>query len=65
MNNELIEILLLQQIENMKKQMVKIACNKGINNKETLECSQELDTLLNLHMKHFAHEKNIQLTLKL
>jgi hypothetical protein len=58
MNKVLIEMLLLQRIGNMKKQLVKIACNEGINSKETLKCSQELDNLLNLHMKHFARKNN-------
>lgn len=59
MNTIFFELLLLNHIEIMKKKMVDIANNTGINSQETITYSQELDVLLNLHMKLFAHnEKN-------
>jgi hypothetical protein len=55
MNKVLYESLMLKQIDLMKHKMIKLAKSTGINSPETLKCSQELDTLLNLHMKHFAN----------
>jgi hypothetical protein len=39
----------------MKKILVNVANSTGINSNETITCSQELDKLLNLHMKHFSY----------
>ncbi|MDR7002114.1 aspartyl-phosphate phosphatase Spo0E family protein [Neobacillus niacini] len=58
MNNELFELLLLNQIDVLKEKMVNLANSTGMNSYETLRCSQELDHLLNLHMKHNSN-KNI------
>lgn len=40
-------MLLQQQIETKRKQMFNYAATYGINSKLTLQCSQELDILLN------------------
>ena len=47
-------MLLQQQIELKRKQMFDYAATYGINSKLTLQCSQELDILLNhLDYKQF------------
>lgn len=56
MDNISLELLLLNQIDKKKKKMVEIASNTGISSAQTLQCSQELDILLNLHMKHFSQK---------
>jgi hypothetical protein len=58
MNSVFCELLMLGQIDFMKHKMIKLANSTGINSDVTIRCSQELDTLLNLHMKHFS-KKNI------
>jgi Spo0E like sporulation regulatory protein len=59
MNKVLLELLLLKRIARMKKKLLKVANSTGINSDQTITCSQELDRLLNLHMKHFSRkEKN-------
>lgn len=49
MNNVTGRIILLlrQQIEIKRKQMFDYAATYGINSKITIQCSQELDVLLN------------------
>lgn len=48
MNNVTGTVMLLQQqIEIKRKQMFDYAATYGINSKLTLQCSQELDILLN------------------
>ncbi|MBI0580125.1 aspartyl-phosphate phosphatase Spo0E family protein [Neobacillus cucumis] len=59
MNKEWCESLLLNQIDLLKKKMIDLAKGTGINSYETLRCSQELDTVLNLHMKHFSHKNEL------
>ncbi|OIK12988.1 hypothetical protein BIV60_15010 [Bacillus sp. MUM 116] len=59
MINDYLEILLLSQIDILKVKMANIAKSTGINSYETLRCSQELDTLLNLHMKYFSKKNKI------
>lgn len=54
MNNLLNEPFLLKYIEKMKEKLVETAYKTGINSQETIAYSQELDNLLNLHMKHFS-----------
>jgi hypothetical protein len=51
------EILLLKHIEQMKMKMVDTAFKTGLISQETVKCSQELDTLLNLHMKSFSNKQ--------
>jgi hypothetical protein len=60
MNNVLLELFLLKRIDEMKKKLVEAANSTGINSNQTITCSQELDNLLNIHMKHFSKlRKNI------
>ncbi|MGZ4159195.1 MAG: aspartyl-phosphate phosphatase Spo0E family protein [Neobacillus sp.] len=51
------EILLLKLIEQTKKKMVDTASKTGFISQETVKCSQELDILLNLHMKSFSNKQ--------
>ncbi|NYE07524.1 hypothetical protein F4694_004335 [Bacillus niacini] len=52
-----VDFLLLKAIDDMKKKMVETASRSGFISQETIKCSQELDNLLNLHMKHFSNER--------
>jgi Spo0E like sporulation regulatory protein len=56
MNKLSLELLLLKQIDKMKIKMVEVASTTGINSPQTLKCSQELDILLNLHMKYLSQK---------
>lgn len=56
MDNISLELSLLNQIDKKKKKMVEVASNTGMNSIQTLKCSQELDILINLHMKHFSRK---------
>jgi hypothetical protein len=56
MENMSLELLLLNRINKKKKKMVEIASVTGMNSAQTLQCSQELDILINLHMKHFSQK---------
>lgn len=56
MENISLELLLLNQIDKKKKKMVEVASSTGMNSTQTLKCSQELDVLINLHMKHFSQK---------
>ena len=40
--------MLEEVIEKKRKEMVKLAYSTGFNSKKTVQCSQELDKLLNL-----------------
>ncbi|MBT2696505.1 aspartyl-phosphate phosphatase Spo0E family protein [Bacillus sp. ISL-40] len=51
------DILLLKNIDQMKKKMVETAFKIGFISQETIKCSQELDILLNLHMKSFSNNQ--------
>ncbi|WP_227001778.1 aspartyl-phosphate phosphatase Spo0E family protein [Virgibacillus necropolis] len=42
---------LMQSINTKRQEMIHLAMNKGFTNKETVKCSKELDSLLDLHMK--------------
>jgi hypothetical protein len=53
-----IEKLLLNRIEKLKQQMIKTASFSGMDSFDTLHCSQELDKLIILYMKHFAYKEN-------
>ncbi|WP_332695061.1 aspartyl-phosphate phosphatase Spo0E family protein [Halalkalibacter lacteus] len=53
-----IEVLLLNRIEKLKNQMVTIAIYSGMDSVDTLRCSQELDKLIILYMKHFSYGKD-------
>jgi Spo0E like sporulation regulatory protein len=60
MSSGSLELLMLKRIDKMKMKMINTASVKGMNSKETLTCSQQLDDLLNLHMKLFAKYRKIQ-----
>lgn len=51
-----LELLLLNRIDKKKKKMIELASITGIGSNQTIKCSQELDVLLNLHMKHFSQK---------
>lgn len=53
MNEVPLELSLVKRIDDMKRTMVETANRTGINSHETIKCSQELDILLNLYMKHY------------
>ncbi|MCH6268582.1 aspartyl-phosphate phosphatase Spo0E family protein [Neobacillus citreus] len=56
MNLELLELLLQKRIADEKKKLIKIAQSTGINSNQTITCSQELDKLINQHMKNFSNQ---------
>jgi hypothetical protein len=58
MNNQLLEAILLNRIEVMKDELIKIANNTGITSTQTVKCSQQLDQFLNEHMKIFSNRLN-------
>ncbi|MDQ0200791.1 aspartyl-phosphate phosphatase Spo0E family protein [Neobacillus ginsengisoli] len=62
MNMQLLESLLLKRINRLKKKMVKVAAITGMDSYQTLLYSQELDKLINLHMKHFSKKPRKMLT---
>ncbi|MCD8500843.1 MAG: aspartyl-phosphate phosphatase Spo0E family protein [Bacillaceae bacterium] len=52
--------MLEEVIEKKRKEMVKLAYSTGFNSKKTVQCSQELDKLLNLlqvGLKHTGTKK--------
>ncbi|WP_153043081.1 aspartyl-phosphate phosphatase Spo0E family protein [Neobacillus mesonae] len=51
--------MLIKKIDLMKKKMVRLAHSTGFNSQETLRCSQELDNLINLHMKYFSKRNKL------
>jgi stage 0 sporulation regulatory protein len=56
----LVKIMSLSLIEKKRKQLIELALTYGFSAKETIQCSQELDELLNMHLKEmmvFAKEK--------
>lgn len=54
MNMVSLEHLVIKRINRMKKEMMETAYDTGLNSIETLNCSQELDKLINLHLKYFS-----------
>lgn len=40
------------QIEQKRKEMIKIGLSKGLSDEQTIKISQELDELLNLSIQH-------------
>ncbi|MFD0825834.1 aspartyl-phosphate phosphatase Spo0E family protein [Neobacillus sp. M.A.Huq-85] len=54
---------LLNRINEKRNILLNIAKSTGINSLKTLECSQELDSLLNLYRK-LVSEKDIEPSLK-
>lgn len=59
MTTFLCELMLIKKIDLMKKKMVRLAYSTGFNSQETLRCSQELDNLINLHMKYFSKRNKL------
>jgi hypothetical protein len=51
-----LELVLIKRIDEMKETLVNVANSTGINSSETIAYSQELDNLLNLHMKYFSNK---------
>ncbi|MCF6409395.1 aspartyl-phosphate phosphatase Spo0E family protein [Pseudalkalibacillus salsuginis] len=39
----------LEDISRKKEELIRVAQTKGLNSKETLQCSRELDHLLNIY----------------
>ncbi|MFC0471795.1 aspartyl-phosphate phosphatase Spo0E family protein [Halalkalibacter kiskunsagensis] len=58
MDKSKMEILLRNRIEKLKNEMIMTASISGMDSSETLHCSQELDKLIILYMKHFAYKKS-------
>lgn len=54
------ESYLLKCIEELKATLMKTAKRTGINSNETIKCSQELDILLNLHLKYFSNKGKLR-----
>jgi hypothetical protein len=48
-------------IAELKKKLVENAKTTGINSPQTITCSQQLDNLLNLHMRYFSLRKDISM----
>ncbi|KMY62425.1 sporulation protein [Geobacillus stearothermophilus] len=44
--------MVLLQIEEKRQQMIELALTYGFTAKETIECSQELDQLINQYLQH-------------
>ena len=49
--------MLTLMIEIKRKRMISLASKHGFSAKETVECSQELDKLLNIHRQVVTAEK--------
>lgn len=47
----LVNIMSLSLIEKKRRQLIELAQMYGFSAKETIQCSQELDELLNKHLK--------------
>jgi stage 0 sporulation regulatory protein len=47
----LVKLMSLSLIEKKRKQLIELALTYGFSAKETIQCSQELDELLNMHLK--------------
>jgi AAA+ ATPase superfamily predicted ATPase len=60
MNLITIEQLLVKRINKMKKKLILIAQETGMTSSQTIKCSQDLDILINLHMKYFSSLKSNQ-----
>ncbi|WP_396953759.1 Spo0E family sporulation regulatory protein-aspartic acid phosphatase [Neobacillus mesonae] len=51
MNKCFLELLLLKTINEQKSELTLVAKLNGITSPETVQCSQKLDILLNIHNK--------------
>lgn len=50
------DFILLNCIDKMKKKMSESAKYTGLQNGETIRCSQKLDKLINQHMKYSTNK---------
>ncbi|MED4300516.1 aspartyl-phosphate phosphatase Spo0E family protein [Geobacillus stearothermophilus] len=48
----MVKEMVLLQIEEKRQQMIELALTYGFTAKETIECSQELDQLINQYLQH-------------
>ena len=58
MNKVLLELVLLKQIDEMKEKLVEVTNSTGINSKQSIKCSQELDKLLNIQIKFYSNKES-------
>ena len=58
MNKVLLELVLLKQIDKMKEKLVEVTNSTGINSKQSIKCSQELDQLLNIQIKFYSNKES-------
>ena len=58
MNKVLLELVLLKQIDKMKEKLVEVTNSTGINSKQSIKCSQELDKLLNIQIKFYSNKES-------
>jgi hypothetical protein len=56
MHNTLLEAILLKRISVMKEELIVVATKTGFTSTQTVICSQQLDELLNEHMKIFPQK---------
>lgn len=64
MNKYSLEKLVLRRINMMRKEMIRIAHETGINSVETITYSQKLDRLIYLHLLHFSYRETPISTIK-
>lgn len=50
--------LLLDQINRKREEMISVANSTGFTSEETIECSQELDELINIYQRYEAISQN-------
>ena len=58
MNKVLLELVLLKQIDKMKEKLVEVTNSTGLNSKQSIKCSQELDKLLNIQIKFYSNKES-------
>ncbi|MGG1676989.1 aspartyl-phosphate phosphatase Spo0E family protein [Neobacillus sp. NRS-1170] len=56
MNVDELDFLLLNCIDRMKRKMIESAKYTGLKSEETIKCSQDLDILINQHMKYLSQK---------
>lgn len=56
MNVDVPNCILLNCIESMKKKMIESAKNTGLQSEETIKCSENLDILINRHMRYSTNQ---------
>ncbi|MFS0861802.1 aspartyl-phosphate phosphatase Spo0E family protein [Fredinandcohnia sp. 179-A 10B2 NHS] len=50
--------LLLNQINRKREEMISVANSTGFTSEETIECSQELDELINIYQRYETVSQN-------